>query len=144
MFEELEAMASPPATGVAARTPFTSRMSSSKSLQCEKPPMRLASILTCALLPKILCLRSAPKPPMIETTAHSANELTPTPEMDQKGNNRQKSALLSAHVARSDERHETTTFEAIHQPRHGQDHEADHERRARERGPPRARADAKG
>jgi hypothetical protein len=37
---------------------------------------------TWALLPRIFRFRSAPKPPMIATTMHSANELTPTPAID--------------------------------------------------------------
>jgi hypothetical protein len=82
VFEALEAIDSPPATAVTALTPGTSRRSSARSRQLVKPPTFLVSTRTWALLPKILRFRSAPKPPMIETTTHKASALTATPKMD--------------------------------------------------------------
>jgi hypothetical protein len=116
----LEAMASPVTTGVAACTPGTSRILPSKSSHASVPSpvasgaglpagpsdgsgsaleLRL-SMLMCALLPRIFCLRSAPKPPMIETTAHKAKELIATPAMD-KIEMTVKNPLLEARTCRA-------------------------------------------
>ena len=78
-----EPMASPATTGVAAATPGTRRTASTTGSQFSMPlfcPGR--STVMWALLPKILRLRSCPKPPMIETTEQSAHELTATPQIE--------------------------------------------------------------
>ena len=67
----------------------------------------VASIAMCALLPRILRFRSAPKPPMIDDDgAERARADARRRRSTSMRDDRQKAALARAHVARGDERHE--------------------------------------
>ncbi len=120
VLDELEAMASPPTTGVAAPPPTrasVARVTVSFSSQSPKPPGRVTSTTMCALLPRILRFRSWPKPPMIEVTEQSAHELTLTPGDGEHADGGEEAALGGADVARAHERDERAALQGAEEQR---------------------------
>ena len=84
----------------------------------------------CALLPRIFRFRSALNPPMTLMAPESENDARATREDRQPADEREKPALLRAHVPRGDVRRERPALEPVEHPRQERHHRADEEQHA--------------
>ncbi len=93
-------------------------------------------MMMCALLPRILRFRSALKPPMTLMAPESAERPERDREDREHADEREKPALLRAHVARRDVRREGLALEPVEDPRQEREHGPQQKEDAGERSPP--------